>query len=91
LLVFLLARLITAAQQDHNDVAPDRGIDSITFANTDPKLADTTADRFVIAEIAVLNTSDSSGDRDPGTLIAQLPEPLLECCGADDLRNRSVS
>ena len=79
LLVFLPARLIAAAQQDHNDVVPDRVIDSVALANIDPKLADTAADRFVVAEIAVLDTSDSSGNRDPGPLIAQLPEPLLQC------------
>jgi len=52
LYVLLLARLITATQQDDHRLFSDRVIDPVALAHIDSKLADALANAAVIAEVA---------------------------------------
>ena len=79
-----LATFVSAAQQDHQDVAAARKVDPVVWAMIDPQLTEAFADRFDITEQSDLDPGNALLDALGSNAIPERCQPLGEFFGLAD-------
>ena len=83
--VLLLARLVAAAEQDHQPVVSNRVVDAVAFANGHAHFADALTHGFVVTKVALLNAVNANGDSRLGAPVAQSLQPAKKDTALDHL------
>ena len=76
--ISLLARLVATAEQNNHSLSSNSAVDAIALTDINAEFADASADRPMVAEIALFNPVDSDYDLRLRSPVAQSSKPMQE-------------
>ena len=76
--ISLLARFVATAEQNNHSLSSNSVVDAIALTDINAEFADASADRPMVAEIALFNSVDSDYDLRLRSPVAQSSKPMQE-------------